>query len=515
MRLIRFDAHPARVSDDIRAALASIGRGVNVVGGVALVGFQPHGTPHPVDAVLVLPKGVLVVVGIDLPEPAMRLDAPLAGQWKADGWPMVRTDNAINPASGALALAGHVAAKVRSVVPSVPVGTIVAVGPYVETIEQPPEDLTGAVRVVYPTSTSMMAASVSLATAEAPCGVAEALAVLRALVPDVDKLAESKDLDSSDGLDDAALLAEGFAGVAVSPNAAEPPTENETTAEAPAMAALTTTEPIAHPGRSRSAQPTTAQGAGPRAQTVAAAPSAPPSSPPAQLPEELTQPLTPFRRQRVGHLPAPPQQPPRRRLGGIPDGRWHAIAAGLALFAVVVAAIVIAATGNGSDDPAGDNAQGPPESPAAPAVADARGLRFTERAVGSDADCVAHAAGDLQVALSEGGCVELRRGSYETTVGDRKVAVSVAWLAFADEADATGFHDLARTPGSGTIADLAMQRNRWPQPTPRFENAAYVTSADGVIVRLVQAVALTGESTPDDRDLIAAAQAATDLELAP
>jgi len=66
----------------VRAALASWGRGSTVVGGVALIGCQPDGCDGPVDAVVVLPRGVLVVLGVDLPDPAVRLDAPLAGQWK-------------------------------------------------------------------------------------------------------------------------------------------------------------------------------------------------------------------------------------------------------------------------------------------------------------------------------------------------------------------------------------------------------------------------------------------------
>ena len=45
-----------------------------------------------------VPKGVVVVVGVDLPDPAVRLDAPLDGQWKADGWPLVREDGAVDPA---------------------------------------------------------------------------------------------------------------------------------------------------------------------------------------------------------------------------------------------------------------------------------------------------------------------------------------------------------------------------------------------------------------------------------
>lgn len=482
MRLVRFDAHPARISDDIRAALTSIGRGDNLIGGLGLVGVQPPGVSRAVDAVLVLPHGLLIVVGVDLPDPAMRLEAPLSGQWKTDGWPLVRTDNAANPATGALALADEVAAKVRHAVSGAPVGTIVAVGPYVETVEQPPADLTGAVRVVYPTSTSMLAASVSLATAQSPLTTAHVRSVVSLVAPDADEV---------DGVDDDALLAEGFV-----------PAE----ADSPAVATLATTEPMAHPA-SRSTESATAPAArqaavsGHRAQAPAVAP---------PQPEELTQPLTPFPRQRPPATPSKARRPPGRAEPR--DGRWHALAAGLALFSILVASIVIAL---GTKDPGGSGGDQAGATPTTAAVVPAGGLQFTERAAGSHSDCAKYASGDLQVALSGGGCVELRRGSYETTMAGRRIAVSVAWLTFADEAAATGFHDLARTPGSGAITDIATQTRRWPEPAPRFANAAYVTSAEGATVRLVQAAALHGPSTPDDRNLIAAAQAAIDLELKP
>lgn len=88
MRLVRLGQQPSRVADDIRAALASLGRGNTVVGGVALVGVRPIPSVRSVDAVVVLPRGVVVVLGVDLPEPAMKLEAPLAGAWRADGWPL-------------------------------------------------------------------------------------------------------------------------------------------------------------------------------------------------------------------------------------------------------------------------------------------------------------------------------------------------------------------------------------------------------------------------------------------
>ncbi|EHR60100.1 hypothetical protein [Saccharomonospora cyanea] len=209
MRVVRFPARPTRVADDIRAALTSLGRGDDVIGGVAVLGVTPPDSDLEVDAVLVLPHGVLIVVGVDLPDPAMTLTAPLNGEWKADGWPLVRhgTDapegatgqDHSNPGMTALALAGRFADRVHATDPTIGVGVVIAVGPYVETVEQPPEDLAGPVRVVYPTASSFLTATTALPTPPRPLTTEQARAVLRDLAP------------TATSLDDTALTAEGFA----------------------------------------------------------------------------------------------------------------------------------------------------------------------------------------------------------------------------------------------------------------------------------------------------------------
>lgn len=77
MRLVRLGAETSRVGADVRAALVSWGRADTVLGGIALLGVTPTGCPRPVEAVILLPRGVVVVVGVDLPDPAVRLEAPL------------------------------------------------------------------------------------------------------------------------------------------------------------------------------------------------------------------------------------------------------------------------------------------------------------------------------------------------------------------------------------------------------------------------------------------------------
>jgi hypothetical protein len=184
VRVVRVGEETTAVGADVRAALASWGRGDAIVGGVALVGVTPPGVSQPVDAVVVLPRGVLVVVGVDLPDPAVRLDAPLSGQWKTDGWPLVRPDGAVNPAAEAVetvAVIGKLLEEAR--VEPLPVGTVVAVGPYVSQVHQPTSDLLRGVRILHPEPKTLLTAARELAVHQRPCTVAQARAILSALAP--------------------------------------------------------------------------------------------------------------------------------------------------------------------------------------------------------------------------------------------------------------------------------------------------------------------------------------------
>ncbi len=198
MRLVRLERQQSRVADDIRAALASLGRGSTVIGGIALVGVG-GATDRPIEAVVLLPHGVIIVIGVDLPDPALRLEAPLGGSWKADGWPLVADDDSVNPATEALDISQACERQIAALVPgTAPVGTIIAVGPYVETVDQPAADLAGPVRVLHPTPTTMLAATVSLATAHRPRSVDQVRALIRGLAP------------AAPEFTDEVLLAEGF-----------------------------------------------------------------------------------------------------------------------------------------------------------------------------------------------------------------------------------------------------------------------------------------------------------------
>jgi hypothetical protein len=198
VRLVRLERQQSRVADDIRAALASLGRGSTVIGGIALIGVGSV-TDRPIEAVVLLPHGVIIVIGVDLPDPALRLEAPLGAPWKADGWPLVADDDAVNPATEALDLSQACEQRIAALVPgTAPVGTIIAVGPYVETVDQPAGDLAGPVRVLHPTPTTMLAATVSLATAHRPRSVDQVRALIRGLAPDAPEFS------------DEVLLGEGF-----------------------------------------------------------------------------------------------------------------------------------------------------------------------------------------------------------------------------------------------------------------------------------------------------------------
>ncbi|SDC59541.1 hypothetical protein [Actinokineospora iranica] len=198
MRVVRVDDTTAAVGKDLRAALVSWGRGDTVAGGVALLGVRPPGCPQVLDAVLVLPRGILVVVCVDLPDPAMRLDAPLSEQWKTDGWPLVSSGGPVNPAVDALAASAAVAERLAAErVEPLPVGTVVAVGPYVSQVSQPSADLVRGVRILHPEPMTLLTAARELATHGRACPVGELRRILAALHPGL-------------VVDETELLAEGF-----------------------------------------------------------------------------------------------------------------------------------------------------------------------------------------------------------------------------------------------------------------------------------------------------------------
>lgn len=479
VRLVRLAQQPSRVAEDVRAALASLGRGSNVVGGVALVGASPV-DGRPVEAVVVMPKGVLIVIGVDLPDPALKLEAPLGGPWKADGWPLVHGDTSINPATDALSLSAACTHKIADVAPGAgPIGTIIAVGPYVETVDQPAADLAGPVRVLYPTATTMLAATVSLATGPRPRSVQQARDLIAALAPDAPPMPEEM------------LLGEGFSAYS---------DDEPTVIRENPLVAIAPTVPVQHPGKpKRPAKPAAkpvqaAPPVQPARQAVAAKPvpsvqqAPPPAAAPAPTPAESS-PKAPHQSKTV---------------------RWLPLAAIGLLIVLLVAAISVA---SGGDDTAATST--PPPTPATssppPSSSAVENIQFTSRASAADQKCASHAYGDVQSSLQRTSCSAVKRASFASSIDGRAAAVTVAVVEFPDTGQATAFKAAADTPGGGGILDVATETNQWQGDVPVFEGAAYQSSQDGKSVRLVQVVWVPGPSTPDDPGLVRGAKAALEL----
>ncbi|GLW93599.1 hypothetical protein [Actinokineospora globicatena] len=184
MRLVRVGETTSEVGRDVRAALTSWGRGDAVAGGIALLGVRIPGFGSAVEAVVLLPRGVLVVLGVDLPDPALRLEAPLEDRWKVDGWPISRPEGPVNPAANALGATAAVAALVREKQPRpLPVCTVVAVGPYVARVDQPVADKDRGVRILHPEPMTLLAVARELAVHTRPCPIDELRRVLAVLEP--------------------------------------------------------------------------------------------------------------------------------------------------------------------------------------------------------------------------------------------------------------------------------------------------------------------------------------------
>jgi hypothetical protein len=444
-----------------------------VVGGISLIGVRPFDDAHTVDAVVILPRGILLIIGVDLPDPSMRLEAPLDGQWKADGWPLVvQGDDAINPATKALAFSQLVAKRLTEAHPYAgAVSTVVAVGPFVDTVDQPPADLAGTVRVLHPTPTSMLAATVSLATQSRPRSADQARAVLKTLAPNAAELSDEE------------LVAEGFR-----PGGDEPTVIRENP-----LLAVPSTSPIGPPAP-RQTEPQVKQ-------QRAAAPVRVPARRPAPLP------------------PPPPPAPVPAPMAGPRPGkrpitvRWLPLGAVALLAVLLIAAIVVASSGDGRRQAA--PAPTPTTSQATPASTSQRiqGFQFTSKAVGADQRCASDGFGDVQASLQRTTCRMVRRGSFAAAIDGRPAAATVAEVEFADGRQAADFKAVADTPGGGGIIDIATETGKWPDEVPRFDDAAYSSSLDGTKVRLVQVVWLAGPSTPDDPGLTRGAKAALDLSL--
>lgn len=194
----RLAAPPSQVATDLRACLTAIGPGDDVLGGVALLGLRLPGLDLTIDAVLVLSRGVFVLVGVDLPDPALRLDAPIDGPWLVDGWQLVRSGGSDGPGSAGrpgspvddvLAATSAVAARLQAPgAPALPVHAVAVVGPYVANVVQPAGDPERGLRVLVPSARALVSLAGRLGAGVPRCSAAQATALVRVLAPAVGTL---------------------------------------------------------------------------------------------------------------------------------------------------------------------------------------------------------------------------------------------------------------------------------------------------------------------------------------
>jgi hypothetical protein len=138
-------------------------------------------------------------------------------------------------------------------------------------------------------------------------------------------------------------------------------------------------------------------------------------------------------------------------------------------------------------------------TPTTPAGIPVEGSTFLREGVSRDADCAAHAYGDLQTWLQRNKCTQLIRLRYESSSDSHKAAILVAVLRFATSTMADDLEKLAGKTGSGAITDVSTEGVAWPDGgKPFFESAAYASGREGASVKLVQAVWMDQPSAPDD-----------------
>ncbi|MBB5923303.1 hypothetical protein FHR81_004370 [Actinoalloteichus hoggarensis] len=495
------------ISVDIRATLASWGREDALVGGVAVLGATPAGAVRPVDAVILRPTGLTLVVGLDLPDPALKLDAPLAGRWRVDGWLLSRSGESPNPSHEAVELTRVVRDRLREAGTPVPSTTVIAIGPYVGEVRQPPEDVAAGFWVLHPSPPSLLGALRESAHPSTWLRVREAREVLAALFPDRPELAD-------DALTAAQLAAEGFSISAGAGDARR----GEALADRADEATVALHRPTGggtSKSAARSGMPIPTGDAG-----TASPPGNVPIDSPAGRPgpgRGSPGPGTPAAGGPAGR-PAVPSGQPGTVVNGWPgamrpEPRRSAFSGRLvaaAVIAVVVLGVMAVLAVESSRD--GDGAA--PDDGAAPepaSVVVAEGTEFGVRGQDDAEDCARHSYGDVQAWLADHPCVALSRGLFHTEA-PAEAAVSTSVVEFTDESQAQEFEGLVTDVGRGGISDLVRDGHGWRGGPESFDGAAFVVARSGTLVRIGQAVWIGKPSTPDDAELTALAE--TGLTLA-
>lgn len=488
MRLIGAGEPDSLIAADISASLRGLGRGDETAGGIAMMHVKPPRCREPFDAIVVTPHGVLLISGVELPGPTMRLDAPLNGQWKADNWPLVGSGDAVNPGAGALAASRHLAERITHEAGlTLPVATVLAVGPFVDSVTPGEGDLDQPVRVLYPTINALKNAIATLTPpGPHPCSAEQARAVLRAVDP------------ATPIQPDTTLAKEGF------------------------PSAVTTARAGAESRESGGGQTSAPKTGAPRSATPAAAPDSPSSAAPAATPYGATVtrqasssavsdgqspatsvPAVPSSasgaEQHASSRPHPVQGTPHPQPSSGARQRPMLLRplpiAVVCLLVVGLIAVIAVATAGASDSPTGTDAALPDL-----VIHDVDGLDFHVIAAETDQRCERNTYGDLRTAVADANCEGVHLGSYLTNIDDRRVAVSVAAFEFRSSKQAKRVDALATTKGTGWALDLATAHDAWPDASG-VGTATYRSAASGATLHLVRAVWLDESEDGDDTSL--------------
>ncbi|WP_034273308.1 hypothetical protein [Haloechinothrix halophila] len=490
MRLIGAGEPGSLIAADISASLRGLGRGDETAGGIAMMQVKPPHCGEPFDAVVVMPHGVLLISGVELPGPTMRLDAPLHGQWKADNWPLVGSGDAMNPGTGALAASRHLAQRITHEAGlTLPVATVLAVGPFVDSVTPGEGDLDQPVRVLYPTINGLKTAIAELTPpGPHPCSAEQARAVLRAVDP------------ASPIQPDTTLAMEGFPSAVTTARAgAESRESGGGQASAPKAGTPRSSTPDAPSGTPTSA----ASAATPNGATVAWQASSGAvrhGQPPAASVPAVPPSASAAAQQPAPSHPHPAQGPPHQRPSNGPRQRPMLLRplpiAVVCLLVVGLIAVIAVATAGASDTSPTNTTAPLPDL----VIHDVDGLDFHVMAANTDRRCARHTYGDLRTAVADSDCEGVHLGSYLTSVDDRRVAVSVAAFEFRSSKQAKRIDTLVTTKGTGWALDLATARDAWPDASG-IGTASYRNATSGAKLRLVRAVWLDGSEHSDDTSL--------------
>ena len=149
--------------------------------------------------------------------------------------------------------------------------------------------------------------------------------------------------------------------------------------------------------------------------------------------------------------------------------------------------------------------------PAAPASSPATGAipaGWVRRAGDDQANCTAHAYGQVQVFFARTPCSGVRRSLLTTEQNGRDIVVATSTVTFGSTAQATSYLQLVTSDGTGNINDLLREGVRYPGSPSKLPAAAFASRQDGRRVLVAEAAYEQGASDYRDPTLQATAREA-------